>query len=368
MGHIVNTNASYLSRKLAEIGIDVYHHITVGDNPARLANSIRTALSRSDIVITTGGLGPTVDDITVETVSALISKKLARIIRNRVGTAPGLVAEEGDKTIVCLPGPPRELEPMFEKDIIPYFRKKLRVRGIGYRGIIKSRFIKITGLPESQVNSKVKDLLNLRPPTTVGIYAKLGEVDLKIMAKAKAEVKAKKAIRKIENIINKRLKNYIFGYDDETLEGAVGKILAKKKKTLAVAESCTGGLVSNRITDVGGSSKYFTMAVVAYSNEAKENILGVPKSLIVKYGAVSKEVALAMAKGVKFLGCVDVALSVTGIAGPTGGTKRKPVGLVYIALVTDKKRLAKELRFNGSRQDIKFQATQAALDMIRKNL
>lgn len=361
LGHIVNTNTAYLSGKLAELGIDVYFHTAVGDNPSRLTESVDKALARSDMVITTGGLGPTVDDITAETIRR-VSEKNPIFVKNKVGTAPGLIIEDHDKIIICLPGPPRELEPMFEHNIIPYLKKRFKSSWI-----IKSRLIKTTGLAELQVDGLVKDLLKLTPPTTVGIYAKLGEVDLRIMAKAKNELEAKKAIGKIERVIKSRLKDYIFGSDDETLEEAVGMILTKKKKAIAIAESCTGGLISDRITNVSGSSRYFMASVISYSNESKENFFGVSGKSLKKYGAVSKEVAFQMAKGIKFLACVDIGLGITGIAGPTGATKKKTIGLVYIALVTDKKKIVKELRFRGSRKDIKFQASQVALDLIRRN-
>lgn len=397
LGHIVNTNTAFLAQKLAEAGIDVYHHIAVGDNRARLTAAFRQALSRADVVITSGGLGPTVDDITMETLASLIGRKLVlnktilkdvkeyfrskklrfpeesirqayipegiKWIRNNVGTAPGIIAEYKEKVVICLPGPPREIEPMFVKDIIPYLKRRLDADWV-----IKSRTIKIAGSAESQVDGKVRDLLNLKPPTTVGIYAKLGQVDLKIMTKARSEREADISIARIERKIRTRLKDNIFGCDDETLEGAVGKILTAKKKTIAFAESCTGGLVSNRLTNVSGSSRYFKMAVVAYSNTIKENVLGISWELLTKYGAVSRQVALEMAKGLKFLACVDIAVAITGIAGPTGGTKQKPVGLVYIALVTDRKRIVRECRFKGSREEVKFQASQTALDLIRRNI
>lgn len=363
LGHIVNTDAAFLSRKIAEIGIDLYYQTTIGDNLQRIIESVKKASDRSDIVITTGGLGPTVDDVTAEAISKLINKKDMIWIKNRVGSAPGITAKYKDKIIICLPGPPRELKPMLENDILPYLKKSFKGNWT-----IKSRTIKITGLAESKVDAKVKDLLKLKPPVTVGIYAKLGEVVLKIMVKARSETEASRNITRIERIISNRFKDHIFGYDDETLEGAVGKILTIKKKTIAVAESCTGGLISDRLTNTSGSSRYFMTGIVTYSNESKENFLGVSRKLIEKHGAVSHQVALEMAKCIKHFACVDIGVGVTGIAGPTGGTKRKPIGLVYIALASDQKRLVKEFRFKGSRKDIKFQASQAGLDLIRKNI
>lgn len=363
LGHIVNTNTAFLSQKLAEAGIDVYNTSVVGDNPKRLTDSLKLALGRAEVVITTGGLGPTVDDITVGTIIDLIDEKNVKWIENKVGTAPGLVTNYRGKMIVCLPGPPRELKPMLENDILPIIKKKRKSSRI-----IKSRTIKITGLPESFVNNKVKNLLKLKPPTTVGIYAKLGQVELKVMSKAGSEKTAAMAIGRIEKKIRYKLKDFIFGCDDDTLEGAVGKLLTEKKLTIAIAESCTGGLLSNRLTNVSGSSRYFVMGLVAYSNSIKENILGVSKETLRKRGAVSKETALEMAKRVRSLAGTDIGVGITGIAGPGGSTKSKPVGLVYISIVTKTKRMVKELRFKGSREEIKFQASQAVLDSIRRNV
>ena len=397
LGHIVNTNTAFLSQKLAESGIDVYHTSVVGDNPARLTASLKQALGRSDIVITIGGLGPTVDDITIETIAKFIGKPLTlnkmvlkclkdyfkfrkiklpaatmrqaytpegvKCVRNNVGTAPGLLIDWGKKLIICLPGPPRELNSMLENDILPLLNKSKSA------WIIRSRTIKITGMAESVVNKAVKELLELKPPTTVGIYAKLGQVELRIMSKAKDGKATEAAIGKIEKKIRAKLKDFIFGCDDETLEEAVGDLLFKKKLTIAVAESCTGGLLADRITDVSGSSKYFVMGLVAYSNLVKVARLGVDEKVLIKRGAVSKEVACQMASGIRALAGTDIGIGITGIAGPTGGTKNKPVGLVYIAF--DKRGRApfvEEFRFTGSRTDIKFQATQAALNIIRKNL
>jgi nicotinamide-nucleotide amidase len=397
LGHIVNTNAAFLSQKLAEIGIDVYYQTTVGDNPARLEEAVKKAALRSDIVITSGGLGPTVDDITFETIANLTKRRLilnktvlkdvkdyflsknikfpkesirqayipegVKCIRNNVGTAPGIITEYVGKTIVCLPGPPREIEPMFVNNIIPYLKKSS-----GPKWSIMSRSVKTTGLAESQVNGLVKYLLRLKPPTTVGIYAKLGQVELKIMTKAKSRLEAKRNIDRIEKKIRSKLKDFVFGYDDETLESAVGGLLRKKKLNIAVAESCTGGLLSHRITNISGSSDYFLMGMVTYSNASKEDILGVPEELIKRNGAVSEPVALAMAKGIRSRTGADIGIGITGIAGPAGGTKSKPVGLVYIALAADNRLIVKERIFKGSREEVKFQATQVALDMIRRSI
>lgn len=395
LGHIVNTNASYLAKKLALLGIDLHYQTTVGDNPARLVSVLEKALSRSDVVITTGGLGPTVDDITLCAIGSATSRALvfdkkikASIDRyfkkrgrktpkdalrqskvprgscwfeNKVGTAPSLLMEHDKKLIIALPGPPRELIPAFEKDIIPYLKGK----GAIGDWTIKTKSIKIVGLVEVEVNRIVKDLLSIGPKTTLGIYAHLGEVDLKITSKAKNEKAADREIKKIEKKIRKRLGNYVYGVDNETLESIVGEILTKCGKTLAIAESCTGGLIANRISDISGSSAYLKMGVVAYSNKAKTDLLGVSHEKLKKYGAVSKEVALEMAKGVKNISKADISIGVTGIAGPKGETKKKPIGLVYIAVASNKIKMVKKCLFTGNRREIKHQASTTALNLLR---
>lgn len=397
LGHIVNTNAAFLSRKLAEIGIDVYHQTTVGDNPERLEEAVKKAALRCDIVIASGGLGPTIDDITIPAIAKLIKRRLilnrailkdvksyflskkvkfpkesvrqayipqgVKWIKNNVGTAPGIITDYLGKKLILLPGPPREIGPMFENDITPYLEK---LRGRGW--VTLSRSIKTTGLAESQVNGIVKDLLALKPPTTVGIYATLRQVELKIMSKQKNMKAARREISKIERKIRSRLKDRIFGYDDDTLEGAAGKLLAEKRLTIATAESCTGGLLASRITDINGSSDYFLMGAITYSNASKVEVLGIPAELIRWHGAVSEPVALAMAKLVRLKAGADVGVGITGIAGPAGGTNKKPVGLVYIALATSGKTAVNEYLFKGTRKEVKFQATQAALDLIRRNV
>ena len=399
LGQILNTNQQWLSLRLSELGIDVYHHSTVGDNPERLARAIRQGLDRSDIVITTGGLGPTVDDITLDVISRVLSKKLiynkkvackinahfgrqcmkmprenlrqahipegAKVLENDVGTAPGFIVEERgkDNVLIALPGPPRELNPIFERSVMPYLKKKA-----GSDWVIKVRTLSITGLPESAVDQKVKDLLKSPPPVTVGIYAKPALIELKITAKAKNAKAADALIDKIDRKIGARLKKYIFGRDGETLEGVVGEKLIKLRKTLAIAESCTGGLISDRITNVPGSSKYFRMGIIAYSNEAKISQLDIPPETIFKYGAVSRQTAVVMAKNIREISGANIGVSVTGIAGPGGATKKKPVGLVYIAVCMPKRTVWKEFHFKGEREVIKFRSSQAALDLLRRSL
>lgn len=361
LGDIVNTNAAYLSQRLAELGIDVYHHSVVGDNPQRISSLLKTALSRSDIVITTGGLGPTVDDVTLKTIRPYIFNNKSTL-KNNYGTAPGLFIKlPGNKFIIALPGPPRELQPMFEKHATPLLKK---ISGAQF--ITKSRTIKITGLSEPKVNKKVSSILKLKPPVTVGIYVKLGEVKLKITTKATSEKNALKLIAPIERKIRNRLGSRIFGADDQTLEGVIGELLTRHKKTLAIAESCTGGLIASRITDAPGSSKYFKAGIVAYGNSIKINFLGVSAGALKKYGAVSRQIAIKMAQGIRKLADTDIGLAVTGIAGPSGAVKNKPVGLVYIAISTSDKTICKNFHFLGGRSAIKLLASQAALDILRK--
>lgn len=444
LGDIVNTNASFIAGKLAGIGIDHYFQTTVGDNPARLTDTITNGLNRSDIVITTGGLGPTVDDITTGIIARVVSRKLvlekavlrdisdffrkmnkkipkdtlrqalmpegAKWLKNPYGTAPGLIVEipphptlspkrrgiKGDgKVVIALPGPPREMQPMMENYVIPYLRKK--VKGKRLKGkktpIIKSRSIKLIGLAEASVNGRVKDLLKLGGAVTVGIYAKQGEVELKIMAKARNEITADAGIKKVEKIIRRRLKPYIYGVDKETMADNVVAALIKRKKTVAAAESCTGGLISSFITNVPGSSMVFMGGIISYSNESKVKDLGVKSETLKKYGAVSAQVTMEMAAGIRKKADVDIGIGVTGIAGPAGATKTKPIGLVYIALVrrvqgtrptsavgalplpagrarrTARLRsICKQFNFLGMRTEIKHQAAQATLDMVRKEV
>ncbi len=393
LGHIVNTNSSFLSGKLSGMGIDVFYHSVVGDNPSRLSIALKNALKRSDIVITTGGLGPTVDDITISTISKALSRPLmlnrniaesikrhfkrrhikmpsictkqaflpkgALAIENTVGTAPSSIIEYGNKTIVALPGPPRELIPIFEKGVIPYLKRKYKIRSI-----IFTRTIRTTGLPESAVNKKIKRFLMMGGPVMTGIYARPGEIDVKITAKAEDKKKALARIEKIKRRLLGILGDTVYGFDDDTLEAAAGRLLIKKRMSLSIAESCTGGLIADRITNVPGSSRYFDRGIITYSNKSKIAELGVDKELIKKYGAVSRPVALAMAKGMLKKSGSDIAIAVTGIAGPAGGRKKKPVGLVYIALARKGKALCVERHFAGSRRDIKNQTATAALALI----
>lgn len=396
LGQITDTNAAYIARELAALGIDVYFKQTVGDNPQRIQDTLRLALGRADAVLVTGGLGPTEDDLTVEAVAQALGEELvenpqvsdhvrrffaargrsptpnvfkqaliprnARVIPNTRGTAPGIHLERDGKMIFIMPGVPFEMEGMMRDYIIPVLRA--RTSGL----IIQSLVLRVTGEGESAVEMRIKDLLAGTAPT-IAPYAKLGEVHLRLTAKGTAEVAAAQ-LAAGERLVRERLGDLVYGRDDETLEAVVGGMLAARRETLAVAESCTGGLLAQRLTMVPGSSAYFIEGVVAYSDEAKRALLGVPASWLEAHGAVSAPVAEAMAEGIRSQAGTTYALSITGIAGPSGGTEEKPVGLVYLGLADAKgvqhRRLA--LGAQAGREGIRHLAAQAALNLLRLHL
>jgi len=395
LGHIANTNAQFVSGKLSCIGIKTSKHLDIPDDPNVIISSIRKSLAESEIVILSGGLGPTVDDLTLECIAKALNKKLifnkkiagqikahfkmrkikmpannmrqALVpeggipIENNIGTAPGLIIPVNGKVLMAFPGVPFELYPMLEKTALPYLKKKFPLGQI-----IKSRVIKITGLSESRVDEMIEDILRLTGKIQMGIYPHPEEIQVKITVTEKNEKSADRIISKIEKQIKSRLKDHIFGYDNEKFEEIIGRMLQKSKKTLAIAESCTGGLLANRITDAPGSSAYFKLGLVTYSNESKHRLLGIPMETIKKYGAVSKETASLMAKNVRILACSDYGIGISGITGPGGRTKTKPIGMVYIALSAKSKAICKEFRFSGTRNLIKYKSTQAALNMLKQ--
>lgn len=361
LGDILNTNARYLSVALAQCGIDVLYQHTVGDNAARLLGALDMALSRSDMVITTGGLGPTDDDLTKEVCAEYFGLPLEEdteslnkikayyeerqipmpqsnlkqavmpvgsiILQNSNGTAPGCIMEKDGKVIVVLPGPPREMKPMFEQVRKDYLSKFTH-------GVILSHSVRTFGIGESTLAEKVKDLFD-SPNPTVAPYAKSGEALLRVTAKADSEQQAQALISPMIDEIKRRVGKYIYAIDADSVEEATVALLKEKGLTAATAESCTGGLISKRITDISGSSEVFGCTVVSYSNEVKNKVLGVKKEHLDKYGAVSEVVCAEMAKGVHSLSGADIAVSVTGVAGPSPD-EGKPVGLMYIG-VTDGK-------------------------------
>ncbi|MBC8101650.1 MAG: competence/damage-inducible protein A [Cytophagales bacterium] len=397
LGQIVDTDAAYLAQQLSSLGINVYHRATVGDNLARAIETLRQATERADLVITVAGLGPTMDDLTRDAIAEVMDAPLVRdpaiaqhlsdwfaqrgypmsetILRqadvptgavalpNANGTAPGLLLEKNGTVVIALPGPPNELIPLFETSVYPY----LLERTAGERQVIRSKTLRIVGMGESTVEEKARDLMEASNPS-VAPYAKTGEVHLRVTARASSAAEADRLIAPVAADLRQRLGGVLYGEDDTTLEKAVVALLMAQKKTVATAESCTGGMLSGRITDVPGASAVFHTGLTTYSNDAKIHLLKIPASLVGSFGAVSSEVAKAMAERVRELAEADYGVSVTGIAGPDGGSDEKPVGLVYIGLATAEGVTATQHRFNGLRSDIRLRSTQAALDLLRKEL
>ncbi len=400
IGSILNTNEQFLSKQLAELAIDVRRRTTVGDNLGRICQCLEEAFLRADLVITSGGLGPTEDDVTVQSVSRflrpplILHKKTRRdifqkmrlrglrmtrrverqsliprgsqIFPNARGTAPGVFIKffkNGQKkSLLLLPGPPGELEPLFLNHGLPVLKKS---GAFPKKESFLTRSVKIAGLLEAQVAEKVPDLLKMKPPVTVGIYAKPGEVELVIMAKAISKNAAAKKIDAIDKKIRERFREKVIGTGPETLSSALGALLLKKRLTVALAESCSGGLLSSLLTETPGSSRYFLGAVVAYDNRIKNSLLGVPKDFLKKNGAVSPEVASKLAQGVRERLLSDYGLAITGIAGPSGGTKKKPVGLVYIGLASKTRVSVKKYLFLGERSMVRRCAAEEALNLLR---
>ena len=392
LGQIVDTNAATLGKALAELGITVHKRVTIGDNRERLLAALRESMAHADVVFTIGGLGPTQDDITRDVLAEAMGVPLrfdegiaahlrqyfesrglsvlesqlrqayvptsGRALDNPNGTAPGLLFEAGGKIAIALPGPPGEFIPILENEVVPYLRSK--VGG----ATIRSRVIRICGMGEAMVEDRVKDLMASDNPT-VAPYAKTGEVHLRVTARAESVEQAEALIEPVVRAIEARLGSHVYAYDDEPLEAAVVRMLREAGMTLATAESCTGGLLAKRITDVPGSSEVFMGGVVAYSNSAKANLVGVPAERIAAHGAVSREVAEALATGVRARFGSDIGIGITGIAGPGGGTPEKPVGLVWLAIAGPDFIESESNVYIGIRADIRTKATQTALTKLR---
>ena len=395
LGNIVNTNAAYLSEKCALLGLSMYHQSVVGDNAERLKESLETALNRSDVVILSGGLGPTQDDLTKETAAEVMGIPLkedphsrerieeyfknsqykvitdnnwkqalvpegAIVLDNENGTAPGIIMEKNGKSVILLPGPPGELIPMFEGKVYDYLNKL-------QPEIIYSTMVRICGLGESFVENEIRDLIDNQTNPTIATYAKIGQVDLRVTAKAASEKEAAKLAKPMLKELVKRFGDHIYTMDaHKSLEEVIVHFLKERSLTLTTAESCTGGMIAARITDVPGASEVFKQGLVTYSNRAKRKLLDVKKTTLKEYGAVSEKTAKEMAKNGAFITGSDACVSVTGTAGPTGGTEEKPVGLVYIGCCYNNKTVVKEFHFKGERQKIREQATANALILLRE--
>lgn len=391
-----DTNSLYLTGRLNELGMEVLYKTIVSDNWEDLVLCIEQALARANIIFAMGGLGPTRDDRTREAFATVLERKLifrkellqrierrfkrrglampsvnkkqayviqgAEVLENKNGTAPGLWLEKDSQIVILLPGPPHELQPMFESSV---WNKLLELR----TSFTARQSLKITGLTESKVETLIADLYPQEKHLSLTTLAYPGQIEIHLTGRSeKSEKKARAELNELSKKILSRLTENVFSTEGEELEEVVGKLLRSKRKTLAIAESCSGGFVSHRVTNVPGSSDYFLQGVIVYSNEAKVKLLGVTPNIIEKHGAVSAEVAMAMAVGIRNKSLSSLGLSITGIAGPAGGSPDKPVGLVYTALAWEEGVTYEKNLFLGSRDMIKFQSSQKALDMVRRYL
>ncbi len=393
LGDTVNTNATYISQKLAKLGLDCFYHSVAGDNSQKIKSAIDVAVKRAELIIITGGLGPTDDDITMQSVAEYFNKELvfneesyqkieeffssrnreipqkakkqayfpenAKVIANPAGTAPGIFWEIENRHIIVLPGVPGELHKMWEDSVQNYLEKFSKY-------VLVKRFMKFFGIPEGTLGQEIKDLMESDNPTVAPLISE-GQPDIRIVAKAKTKQEAENLIKNMEKQILDRLGEFFWGYDEDTLEKAVGEILIRKNLTVAVAESCTGGLISSKLTDVPGSSSYTKLNFITYSNEAKIKTLKVSPDLIKGYGAVSEPVAREMAEKARKISKTDIGLGITGIAGPAGGTSEKPVGLVYIGISADNREEVHKININPAftRKVIKCRASRYALNLLR---
>lgn len=395
LGDIVNTDAQIISQGLSELGFNVFYQTVVGDNPDRLRHVVETAKSRADIIITTGGLGPTLDDLTKETLASVFGKKMelhepsldrlvsffetigremtpnnekqawlpegCTVFTNQWGTAPGCAFESDGQHVLMLPGPPRECKPMWQQCAMPYLYK---LAG----GCIVSHNIRVMGLGESAMEDMLHDLMESMTNPTIAPYARTSECFARITAKADTPEEAEKLLAPVVKQVADMIGEDVYGIDVDSLEQVVGDALKEKGMTLSVAESCTGGLLSKRITDIPGCSAYYKGGVCSYSNEVKQNVLGVKAETLEKYGAVSEQTAGEMAEGVAKALHTDIGVGITGIAGPDGGTEEKPAGLVYISVYANGMSYTKKMQSAFGRDRVRNQAASIALDLIRRKL
>lgn len=396
-----DTNSLWLTEKLNEIGIEVKLKTVVGDDAARLEETVRDAFERSNVVITTGGLGPTEDDITRAVTAKAIGKELrlnenlveeirvkfakmnrempeinrrqamiiegAEILSNPNGSAPGMLfvktdSVAGEKFLAILPGPPREMKPMFENLVLPRLRENAGAI------VVKRRVLRVAGMGESAIDQEIAPIYTQYQNPQTSILFNRSEVEIWLIARGKSGVEANDLLDELAEKIVAKLGNAVFARNGELLEEVVAKLLIENQKTLAIAESCTGGLISQRLTEIPGSSRFFIEGIAAYSNESKIRNLGVAAELIEQHGAVSGAVAEAMAKNLRARAKTDYALSVTGIAGPDGGSEEKPVGTVFIGYADHEQTTHRRLQLPGDRHFIRWRSSQAALDLLRRKL
>ena len=395
LGDILNTNTHYLSNELANMGIDIYYQTTVGDNEERLLNQLNDSLKRSDLIILTGGLGPTQDDITKEVCAKYLNLQMelhkeswdkiveiydkmkriptennrkqayfpvdSTILPNKYGTAPGCIMQKDNKTIIVMPGPPKEMQPMFDNYVKPFLLKDNSY-------VLKSKVLRIIGVGESKIENDLLDLIDKQTNPTIATYAKDGECTVRITAKSKNIEEVEDLILPVYKEIKNRFKEKVYGEDETTIEDEVAKLLVNNNLKIAVAESCTGGMVSSALINYPGISLVFMEGCVTYSNEAKMMSLGVKEETLNTFGAVSEECAKEMAEGVSKRHNTNIGLSTTGIAGPEGGSDDKPVGLVYMGITINNKTIVKKYVFNGDRQQIRNRACKTLLNDLRLEL
>lgn len=396
LGNTVDSNSMFLAQKLAETGIKVIGKSIVGDNRETISVAFKTGLELADLVVATGGLGPTRDDLTKEVACEAMGCELqmveeelhgieeffarrhrkmadcnrkqamfpqeARVLKNRLGTAPGMYLARDGKVVILLPGPPREMQDMYIMAAEPLLLQEKGLVGSG----VQSRLIKVFGPGESQVEEMLKGVLDDQQDYSMALLAQEGEVHIKFTADSLDGNQTRQRLNELCQRIEKALGRNVFAYDEETLTGVVAKQLQQQGLSLAVVESCSGGLLSKMITDLPGSSEYFWGGAVSYSNAAKRTLLGVKEETLQAYGAVSSETAAEMALGLQKVSGADVAVSITGVAGPDGGSEDKPVGLVYFGVVWQQEVKVKEMRFVGDRNAIRTLAAKSALDLVRR--
>lgn len=398
LGSTVDSNCIFLSQKLNDLGVQVITRFTVGDNREQIKNAFINGFKLADLVICSGGLGPTLDDLTKEIACEVAGCQMelvqeevkhlqeyfarrkrrmpeanlkqalfppdAIILKNSKGTAPGMYLKKDGKVLILLPGPPREMQAMYLQEVEPLLKSDFNLD----EKQSASCTIKVMGPGESQVDEMLMDIINEPHGCSIALLAHEGEVHIRITAEGEDYSHSKKILKEISGWIENTMDRYVFGHDKETLAGVVAQLLVSKGIRLAVAESCSGGLLAQMITDLPGSSRYFWGSVTSYSNEAKIKFLGVKEETLASHGAVSRETAEEMARGILGKSGCDFSLAITGIAGPGGGTVRKPVGLVYIALATKDICIVKEMYFAGGREAIRMLSAKTALDMLRRQL
>ena len=395
-GQIVNTNTLYLSQQMNMLGFDVMYHYTVGDNPKRVEEMIDLAFQDCDLILTTGGLGPTQDDLTKEVACKALDDTLvmmddvleeitkyfktlgremtennkkqaimpsrATVFHNDAGTAPGFALEKDGKYIICMPGPPREMKRMFQKSVVPFLQSMID-------GALYYRQIRFFGIGESMLETQLLDLIDNQTDPTLATYAKEGECSLRIASKRDTEEEAEHAVDEMLEKVKERVGHYIYSCDDEELAQVVADRLMEQGLTLSSAESCTGGMFASTMTDIPGISQCFDRGLVTYSNQAKMEELGVSAGTLEKFGAVSEETALEMVEGLKRVSGSDVCISVTGIAGPGGGSEEKPVGLVYIGFSYGDKKICKKIQMrNVNRSWNRHYTLLCMLNVIYRNI